>query len=62
MLKKLWLFWIDFTEFRAVRKCHIDEIIYGNSIRQRMWWGYRHIPYPKFMQSQLPATPEQKEK
>lgn len=48
ILKRAWNFWIDFTEFRAIRKCCLDEIVYGNSIKERKWWGWKHISYPEF--------------
>lgn len=51
-MKRLWDLWIDFTEFLTNRKCYLDEIIYGNSVKERKWWGWRHIPYMEFVSKQ----------
>lgn len=48
MIKDMWNFWIDFTEFRCIRKCYIDQMIYGNSIKVRKWWGWKHIPFLEY--------------
>lgn len=50
-IKDLWDMWVDFTDFHATRKCYLDEMLWGNSIKKKTWWGYKHIPYLEFMRT-----------
>lgn len=41
--------WMRYTKKRAERRAYLNFIFYGNMVIKRSWWGYRHIPYEKFL-------------
>ena len=49
MIKRLWRKWIYYTAKRAGEKAWLDTQIWGNSVIEKKWWGYRCIPWTEFI-------------